>query len=108
MSHLCKNPNEWIEPNKFIPERFDSKSPFSQTPSGGKRNPFSFSPFLGGMRICLGKTFVESVSKVMLPSLLYHFEFSHTEENKDKFVLPINNMLNRFVPSVTLLIKARK
>ena len=32
--HMCNNPNEWIEPGKFMPERFNSNSPFSLTPSG--------------------------------------------------------------------------
>jgi len=57
IKHLCKNPSEWIQPEKFIPERFDMSSPLSLTPSGQKRNAFSFSPFLGGSRICLGMTF---------------------------------------------------
>jgi len=59
MAALCKNPEEWQQPNQFIPERFDNSNPISLTPSGKKRNPYSFSPFLGGSRICLGKTFVE-------------------------------------------------
>jgi len=59
MSHLCNNPQEWQQPSQFIPERFDNSNPISLTPSGKKRNPYSFSPFLGGVRICLGKTFVE-------------------------------------------------
>ena len=59
MSHLCNNPQEWQQPSQFIPERFDNSNSISLTPSGKKRNPYSFSPFLGGVRICLGKTFVE-------------------------------------------------
>ena len=48
MFHLCNNPAEWIEPRKFIPERFNSDSKYYLTPSGNKRNAYSFSPFLGG------------------------------------------------------------
>jgi cytochrome P450 len=48
MSRLGNNPLEWIEPHKFIPERFNPKSPYFLTPAGKNRNPFSFSPFLGG------------------------------------------------------------
>ena len=107
MSHLCNNPQEWQQPTQFIPERFDNSNPISLTPSGKKRNPYSFSPFLGGARVCLGKTFVDQVSKVMLPSILYHFKLSHLEENKDKFEMPHNNMICRYVPSVILKIKAR-
>ena len=70
MAHMCNNYSEWREPDRFIPERFDPKSEWALTPSGKKRNPFSFAPYLGGSRICLGKTFVESVGKVLLPCLL--------------------------------------
>lgn len=48
MNHLCNNPDEWIEPEKFIPERFNAGHSHYLTPSGAKRNPYSFSPFLGG------------------------------------------------------------
>jgi cytochrome P450 len=48
MFRLGNNPDEWIEPERFIPERFDSKSRYYLTPSGTNRNPYSFSPFLGG------------------------------------------------------------
>ena len=88
---MCRDPEQWIKPEEFIPERFDSQSEFYLTPKGEKRNPFAFSPFLGGMRICLGKTFIESVSKVMLPVLLTKFSFDLPDP--DNFVLPHNNML---------------
>lgn len=63
---LHHNPDEWISPEKFIPERFDKESPLSLTPKGNRRHPMSFGPFLGGKRICLGKTFAENMGKCML------------------------------------------
>ena len=75
MYHLCNNPNEWIQPRKFIPERFNPENKYYLTPSGSKRNAYSFSPFLGGSRVCIGKTFFEAVGKLAVPSLLSHFKF---------------------------------
>lgn len=40
------------------------------TPSGSKRHPMSFGPFLGGKRICIGKTFAETSSKFIVAMLL--------------------------------------
>ena len=34
MYRLHRNKDQWIEPEKFIPERFDPKSPYYLTPSG--------------------------------------------------------------------------
>ena len=48
MGKLHNNPNEWQEPERFIPERFDSRSHYFLTPVGKNRNTFSFVPFLGG------------------------------------------------------------
>jgi cytochrome P450 len=63
--HLHNNPDEWITPSQYIPERFDPESPFYLTPYGNKRHPMSYGPFLGGKRICLGKTFAENMGKSM-------------------------------------------
>lgn len=48
MHRLCNDPAEWFCPDSFMPERFDPKSPYYLTPAGKPRNPFSFSPYLGG------------------------------------------------------------
>jgi len=45
---LHHNKAEWIEPEKFIPNRFDPESKYFLTPAGKRKNPFSFAPFLGG------------------------------------------------------------
>ena len=79
---LHRNKDEWIEPEKFIPERFDPESKYFLTPNGQKRHPMSFAPFLGGKRICLGKTFAENIGKCVMPIILTAFDF--------EFVDPIN------------------
>ena len=48
MGRMQNHPCEWKEPEKFIPDRFNPQSEFYLTPSGTKRNTYSFSPFLGG------------------------------------------------------------
>ena len=106
MGFLCNNPDEWIEPEKFIPERFDSSSSYFLTPKGKKRNPYSFSPFLGGNRICVGKTFAEMVSKFVTPALLTNFTWELTVD-KDSFDYPYNNMTSTYAPSVPVVIKER-
>ena len=73
---LHHNPHEWQEPESFIPERFDSESKWFLTPSGKKRHPMSFGPFLGGKRICLGKTFAEKMAKIMSVIIISQLEFS--------------------------------
>jgi cytochrome P450 len=108
MYHLFNNPNEWIEPRKFIPERFDHESQYHLTPDGKKRNPYSFSPFLGGARICIGKTFVEAVGKLVLPTLLQSFNFDFEEGvDKDKFDYPHNNMVMTRSPEINVIISDR-
>lgn len=108
MYHLCNNPSEWIEPEKFIPERFNPDSEYYLTPSGKKRNPFSFSPFLGGSRICIGKTFAEAVSKLVVPALLTNFKFELPEGvNRDEYVYPHNNLIAIWQPKINVRISDR-
>ena len=108
MFHLCNNPKEWIEPSKFIPERFDNDSKYYLTPDGKKRNAYSFSPFLGGMRICIGKTFVEAVSKFVVPTLLTHFKFEFLEGiDKNEVQYPHNNLTASASPKMQVTIQDR-
>mmetsp|Transcript_47972 Transcript_47972/g.63507 ORF Transcript_47972/g.63507 Transcript_47972/m.63507 type:complete len:151 (-) Transcript_47972:112-564(-) len=109
IDHLCNDKREWIDPERFIPERFDATSPYFLTPAGHRRNPYSFSPFLGGSRICIGKTFIEVVSKLTLPTLLSKFEFEFLEGvDRDSVPFIHNNMTARFMPEFKARITKRK
>lgn len=75
--------DEWQKPKEFIPERFDPNSKFFKRPDGSKRNPLAFTPFLGGQRVCLGKTFAELTLKYTLPMYTHFFDFEWV--NKDHY-----------------------
>ena len=89
---LHTNPKQWIEPLKYVPERFDPESKWSLTPAGTKRHPMSFGPFLGGKRICIGKTFAESIARVILPQILGQLDFELVDP-KYKTFNPLNSMI---------------
>lgn len=84
IQYIHNDPAQWQDPTSFIPERFDTASPFYKTPAGGKRKAFSFSPFLGGSRVCLGKTFAEITLKLMLPLWFHAFDFELVNEEHKK------------------------
>jgi cytochrome P450 len=86
--YLHHNKEEWIDPEKFIPERFVPSSPYYLTPEGTKRHPMSFGPFLGGKRICLGKTFAEIVAKVVGTTLIHHLDFEFLD------IIYLSDMIN--------------
>ena len=48
------------------------------TPSGKKRNQFSFFSFSGGKRVCFGKTFAEANMKYIATYLAEYFDFEYT------------------------------
>jgi cytochrome P450 len=54
----------------------------------------SFGPFLGGKRICLGKTFVETMSKIIGPTIFAHFDFEFVDKKYMQYK-PDNNMMNQ-------------
>ena len=75
---------QWREPHRFEPSRFDTRIPnniWTLTTDGKPRHPLSFTPFFGGKRVCLGKTFAETTIKFTMPLIYYHvdFEFANPE-----------------------------
>jgi len=103
---LHNNTEEWIEPSKFIPERFDNNSPYSRTPSGDKRDPSSYSPFASGKRSCFGKTFAEIAPKVVCSMINDKFDLSLAEAKFTEFV-PCYMVSVEVPPSVNFILKHR-
>ena len=78
-----QDPYQWIKPEQYQPARFDtsdSSSKWVKTADGKPRNPLAFTPFLGGKRVCLGKTFAEVTVRFTIPMLYHFFEFEFAEE----------------------------
>lgn len=76
------DPYQWPEPEKFIPDRFDTSiedNKWLKTADGKPRNPLAFTPFYGGKRICLGKGFAEMTVRFTIPLLYYHFDFEFAD-----------------------------
>ena len=75
---------------RFQPERFNTSDPNNEwllTTEGKPRNPFSYQPFTGGKRVCLGKTFAEVVTKYTIPLLFLYFDFAfedHVKQSAEK------------------------
>lgn len=62
LQEIHKDPTQWISPHEYNPARFEtgkSDNKWLYKPDGTPRNPLAFTPFYGGKRICLGKTFAE-------------------------------------------------
>eukprot|EP00347_Sterkiella_histriomuscorum_P023205 403335549 len=84
------DPNQWIDHDKYIPERFDHQSKYYLKPNGQKRHSLAFTPFLGGRRICIGKTFAEIVAKIVVPALMCRFKFEFVDKERYQNKLPLN------------------
>lgn len=79
------DPDQWIEHNVYNPARFDFKdkdNKWALTPEGKPRNPLSYNPFSGGRRVCLGKTFAETVVRFTIPMLFHFLDFEFMEESQ--------------------------
>ena len=63
-----RHPRYWPEPDHFDPERFNAE----KNPSPA---PFTYLPFGGGPRFCIGSALAQVEVKVMLARLLQRFDF---------------------------------
>ena len=84
------DPANWPEPEKFEPERFNTKdkdNKWLQAADGKPRNPLAFTPFMGGKRVCLGKTFAEITIRFTFPLIFHHLDF--------EFVNPVEQMAEK-------------
>lgn len=65
LSH--RDPEHWQDADEFKPERFDHRHP-------EKPPAFTYLPFGGGPRNCIGAAFAQVESKVVLSRLLHHYD----------------------------------
>jgi len=62
-----RDPSIWENAGNFCPARFER---------GRKTPPFSYVPFGGGPRACIGAAFGQAEARLVLAYLLKHFEFT--------------------------------
>ena len=90
---------EWQRPYEFLPERWDPQSPLYLTPSGKKRHAFSWTPFNGGRRSCIGQTFAEKNIKTVLVYLVAYFDFAFARPAQLEEPYPLSHLgQNKKVP----------
>ena len=65
-----RDPSIWEKADSFCPERFAN---------GRKTPPFSYVPFGGGPRACIGAAFGQAEARIVMAKLLktYTFEFTN-------------------------------
>ncbi|XP_038689319.1 cytochrome P450 71D9-like [Tripterygium wilfordii] len=86
---IGRDPNYWIDAEKFCPERFDNSS------IDYKGNNFEFIPFGAGRRMCLGMSFGIASVELTLAKLLYHFDWKLPNNSKQEL-----DMMESFGSSV--------
>ena len=67
-----RDPKYWPEPDRFIPARFDRSQ-------GTKPAAFTYLPFGGGPRTCIGAAFAQVEAKIVLARLLTTFDLTLTD-----------------------------
>lgn len=86
---IHNDPNYYVEPLKFHPERFDDGALKSY------RDRCIFLPFGDGPRICLGMRFATLQSKLALAGLVHNFKMTVNEKTQDNpLVIDPNEFLN--------------
>ncbi|XP_029651672.1 cytochrome P450 3A8 [Octopus sinensis] len=77
---LHYNPKYWPEPEKFIPERFSEEAKSKQV-------PFTYLPFGGGPRVCLGMRLAKLEFKIAAVEMIRNFKVLRTEKTEDPLQL---------------------
>uniref|UniRef100_A0A0D9VFR9 Cytochrome P450 n=1 Tax=Leersia perrieri TaxID=77586 RepID=A0A0D9VFR9_9ORYZ len=67
---ISRDPKYWVEPQKYMPERFEDDSAVDF-----RGMHFEFTPFGVGRRICPGMNFSHVNVEIALASLLFHFDW---------------------------------
>ncbi|XP_045467262.1 cytochrome P450 4C1-like [Harmonia axyridis] len=84
--HLHRSPKYWENPLKFDPYRFLPEK-FS------KVHPYSYLPFSGGPRVCIGYRYAMIVMKLILSKIVRKFELKTEYKSIEEIQLKINLMM---------------
>ena len=75
---IHRDKNVYLDPRKFDPDRF------YLTKDGVRQHPFSFIPFSGGPRNCIGQKYAMMEMKTVLLSMLRKFQLT-TDVLREEF-----------------------
>jgi cytochrome P450 len=94
----------WEEPEQFCPHRFDRYQKDASAEPDKQRPPLAYIPFGGGPRNCIGATFAQIESKVVLARILQQFELKLSPGQK---VRPYMGATLEPRPGVKMIVKRR-
>jgi cytochrome P450 len=69
------DPRWWDEPNAFRPERWLGANAGSRFPDPGSRPKYSYFPFGGGSRVCIGESFAWTEAILLLATIAQRWQF---------------------------------
>ncbi|GAB1602229.1 cytochrome P450 3A8-like [Argonauta hians] len=95
---LHYDPKYWPEPEKFIPERFSEEGKAQQ-------EPFTFIPFGGGPRVCLGMRLFKLEFRIAVVQMMRKFKILATEKTENPLMLA-NTFLT--TPKNPILVKIQR
>ncbi len=82
---MNKDPENWDNPNDFLPSRFENKASadFTSAKDG-------FFPFAYGSRICIGNTLAQTESAIVMINLLRRYKIEEVEGFRPKIMAGIS------------------
>tara|TARA_B100001250_G_C19288675_1_gene566499 strand:- start:288 stop:575 length:288 start_codon:yes stop_codon:yes gene_type:complete len=94
---MHRHPDFWNKPNEFDPDRFSSENK-------KKHIPFSYIPFGGGPRLCIGNNFAMMEMQLIIAMIFQKYKF---ELVTDKDSIDIQPMIT-LRPKNGIRVKVRK
>ncbi|CAI4226462.1 unnamed protein product [Auanema sp. JU1783] len=94
-----RDPNQWEDPEKYIPERFSQDNNIS-------RHSYSYVPFSAGSRNCIGKRFAIMEEKVILAWIFRNFTITSCEKEYES--RPVLELILRPSEGINITLERRR